>query len=216
MLAGTSHRRLCWPRHARRSRIDAYLGRDRRRLCSPGPSTPMLRPRRSPAVCRGRRRVSRGALAPTARSQRLASAAECAVRRRGTADGLGSMWTGAVALAAGRMQWPYPRTGDPRVCDGDLGAASLLAVSAAGRAPLAGWRGLPKAGETRGCTGGGVEHLARWLVVDCGASAAGMAAAALSVACERSAVRFRPASRDVAKNLCGSLSTTPAVGAWGS
>ena len=111
-----------------RATVDAYVGRDlastpvlagtclrisHRRLC--WPSTPMLRPRRSPAVCRGRRRASRGALAPTARSQGLAYVAERAVRRRGTADGLGSMWTGAVALAAGRMQWPYPRTGDPRV-----------------------------------------------------------------------------------------------------
>jgi hypothetical protein len=36
------------------------------------------------------------------------------------------------------------------VCAGDLGAAPLLAVSAAGRAPLAGWRGLPNAGEIGG------------------------------------------------------------------
>jgi hypothetical protein len=189
MLAGTSHRRLCWPvprvdayvgrrhasthmlagatrrrlcrpvprvdayvgrpGHACRSRIDAYVRGDGRRLCSRGRSTPMFAwtvdayvslgphgPRlpgpvdayvrravdayvaalcRSHAACRGRRADRGGALAPRERSRRGLARAACAVRCPGTADGLGSMWTGAVALAAGRMQWPYPRTGDPRV-----------------------------------------------------------------------------------------------------
>jgi hypothetical protein len=99
--ASRDRRRLCWP--------------GRRRLCWPGRrrlccgTLPLAR--RVPGSARGPRRCA----SPARALATPGDVAACAVRLPGTADGLGSMWTGAVALAAGRMQWPYPRTGDPRV-----------------------------------------------------------------------------------------------------
>jgi hypothetical protein len=136
MLAGTSHRRLCWPV----PRGDAYVRRDGRRLCC---GTLALAGRVPGSARRPRRRCARPAraLATAGREWRRAPRAAAAPRTAPALCGL-VPWH----LLPGECNGLTPARAI-LVCAGDLGAASLLAVSAAGRAPLAGWRGLPKAGE---------------------------------------------------------------------